>query len=98
MPNPHPPYPPEFRAEAVRLYRSSDRSLKSVCEDLGISLETLRNWIRRADVEVGGAEGLTSEEREELRQLRRRVKTFEEERLILKKAAAFFAREADPRS
>lgn len=47
MPNPRPPYPPEFRAEAVRLYRSSGKSLKAVCDDLGISLETLRSWVPR---------------------------------------------------
>ena len=47
MPNSRPPYPPEFRAEAVRLYRSTDSSLKSVCDDLGISLETLRKWVHQ---------------------------------------------------
>jgi len=98
MPNPHPPYPPEFRAEAVRLYRTSGKSLKAVCEDLGLSLETLRGWVNRDKIAHGEREGLSGEEREELRVLRRRVKVLEEEKQILKKAAAFFARDADPRS
>lgn len=95
MPNPHAPYPPEFRAEAVRLYRESGRSLNAVCKDLGISLETLRSWVNQAKIDAGEKAGLTSEERDELTRLRRENRTLRMERDLLKKAAAFFARESE---
>jgi transposase len=91
-----PPYPPEFRAEAVRLYRSSDKSLKTVSDDLGISSESLRAWLKQTDLDTGvRTDGLTTEEREELRKLRRENRVLKEEREILKKAAAFFAQETN---
>jgi transposase len=97
MPNPKPPYPPEFRREAVQLAQSADRSIAQVAHDLGVSNQTLRNWIKQADVDAGKREGLTTDEREELRRLRRENRTLLQEREILKKAAAFFARESEGR-
>jgi transposase len=90
-------YPPEFRREAVALYRSSGKSLKVISAELGISVESLRAWVKQHDVDVGEREGLTTDEREELRRLRRENARLKQEREILKRAAAFFARETESR-
>jgi transposase len=97
MPPTKPPYPPEFRREAVQLARTSKRSIAQLARDLGVSNQTLHTWIKQADVDAGKRESLTTEEREELRRLRRENRTLLQEREILKKAAAFFARESEGR-
>jgi transposase len=94
MPNPRARYPEEFKAEAVQLARSyPEKSISQLSRELGISDQTLRNWIKQAQIDRGERAGLSTEEREELRRLRREVRILREEREILKKAAAFFAKE-----
>ena len=95
MPRSRAHYPPEFRAEAVRLAREPGRSMRQVAQDLGIAKESLRRWVIEADIDAGTAEGLTTDERAELARLRRENRTLRTEREILKNAAAFFARETD---
>ena len=92
-----PPYSLEFRREAVRLLRTSGRSVPQLAKELGCSPQSLRNWAGQLDVDEGKAEGLTSDEREELRRLRREVRTLTEEGEILGKAAAFFAKDSETR-
>ena len=88
-----PPYPPEFRREAVRLLRSGDRSPRQLARELGCSDQTLRNWLRQERVDAGEQPGLTTAERDRLRQLERENRILREEREILRKASAFFAAE-----
>ncbi len=86
----------DFRAEAVRLCRVGDRTIPQVAKDLDLTESALRRWVERAEVDAGrGPPGaLTTAEREDLQQLRRENKRLQMERDILKKAAAFFAKES----
>jgi transposase len=94
MPGATPRYPPEFKREAVCLVRSSpNRSVAQIARELGVSDNSLRSWIKQFEIDQGEREGLTTEEREELRKLRKENKVLRQEREILRKAAAFFARE-----
>jgi transposase len=96
MPRTRPPYPPEFRLEAVRLLRSGARSTKQLGVELGCSPQTLTNWLRQDQADRGEREDvLSSEERARLRELERENRVLRQEREILKRAAAFFAREID---
>ena len=86
-------YPAEFRERAVELARLREKPVTQLARDLGVSEQTLHNWLKRADIDAGRREGLTTEERAELVRLRRVNRVLEMENEILKRAAAFFARE-----
>ena len=86
-------YPAEFRERAVELARLREKPVTQLARDFGISEQTLHNWLKQADIDAGRREGLTTEERVELVRLRRANRVLEMENEILKRAAAFFARE-----
>jgi transposase len=92
VPGPTPHYPPEFKREAVELYRSSEWSIPKIAQELGIADESLRRWIRQHEIDAGERKGLTTEERQELSRLRREVRVRRQEREFLKEAAVFFAK------
>jgi transposase len=89
-------FTPEFKADVVRLCRTGNESIGEVCDRLDLTETAVRAWVRRAEVdEVGGTPGaLSTIEREELARLRRELKRVTQERDILKKATAFFAKES----
>ncbi len=90
MPRPH---PPEFRQRAVELARLREKPTAQIANDLGISDSCLRSWVRQADIEAGSRSGATGDERAELIELRRELRVTKMENEILKRAAAYFARE-----
>ena len=93
MPKSHTPYPSEFKRRLVEMVRAG-RQPEELAEKFEPTAQSIRNWVAQADRDDGRRQdGLTTDEREELRRLRREVKTLREEREILKKAAAWFARE-----
>jgi transposase len=97
MPRTRPPYPLEFRREAVQLVLGG-RTVKDVSGALGCSEQSLHNWVKQHQLDRRERDdGLTSAEREELRELRKRVKRVEQERDILKRAAVLFAAETETR-
>lgn len=91
MPAPH---PPEFRRRAVELGRLGAKPISAIAKELSISESCLRNWMAQADVDDGNTESrLTSDEKRELAELRKQNRRLEVENEILKRAAAYFARE-----
>ena len=90
-------YPDELRERAVRLVFESKRPIAHVAQDLGIHKESLRNWVRQAEADSGRRRDLlTSEERDELRQLRKEVAELRRANAILKDASVYFAQALDP--
>ena len=95
MPRTRPPYPPEFRQQISQLVKAG-RTPEELSREFEPTAQTIHNWVKQADVDAGvRSDGLTSSEREELRKLRRENRQLKVEREILKKAAAWFARETD---
>jgi transposase len=90
MPAPH---PAEFRQRAVDLARAGDRPVAQLARELQISESCLRNWMAQADADDGRTDRLTNGEKKELAELRKRNRQLEVENEILKRAAAYFARE-----
>jgi len=90
MPRPH---PPEFRQRAIELVRLNEKPVSQIAEDLGISDSCLRNWVKRADIDDGRRAGVSTDEREELVRLRRELRVAKMEVEILKRAAAYFAKD-----
>ena len=90
-------FPMEFRRDVVAVARKGEAPLTQIAKDFGISEACLHRWLKLADVEDGIRPGVTSTESAELRELRRRNRVLEQENEILRRAAAFFARDALPK-
>jgi len=90
-------YPAEFRRDVVAVARKGQAPLTQIAKDFGISESCLANWLKKADIEDGNRSGVTRAESEELRELRKRNKLLEQENEVLRRAAAFFARELPPK-
>ena len=86
-------FTPEFKGQTVELVRTSGKSVGEVCRDLDLTETAVRRWVAQTDIDAGRRDGLTTAEREELSRLRRENRVLCKEREILRKAAAFFAKE-----
>ena len=83
----------EYKAEVVALVRTSGKAISAIARDMDLCETAIREWVRQADIDAGHRDGLTTAEREELAALRKENRVLREERDILKRATAFFARE-----
>jgi transposase len=102
---PRPPYPAEFRERAVRMvfehqdeYPTQWKAIESIAKKLSVNHETLRQWVRRAETDVGRRPGLTTDERARMKELERENKELRRANEILKAAASFFGAELDRQS
>lgn len=86
-------FTPAFKAEVVEFCRKGDRSIGEVCRDLGLTETSVRKWVAQDDIDQGRRDGMTTAERDEIAALRKQVRVLTEERDILKRATAFFAKE-----
>ena len=91
------PYPAEFRADVVRVARKREATFAQIAKDFGISEATLHAWIKKADIEDGVRPGLKEADAAELRELKKRTRLLEQENEILRRAAAYFAKELRPK-
>jgi transposase len=90
-------YPKEFRDDVVRVARKGDASIEQLAKDFGVSDASIYNWLKQADIDDGVRPGLTEKETAELRDLKRRNRVLEQENEILRRAAAFFAKDISPK-
>jgi len=90
-------YPPEFKRDVVAVARRGELSRAEVAADFDISVESVIRWCRQADIDDGIKDGLTSAEQAEIVQLRRKARRLEMENEILRRAAAYFAKDALPK-
>ena len=90
-------FPPEFRADVVRVARKRESTYVQIAKDFGISEQALYRWLRDADIADGKRDGVTVTEAAEIRDLKKRNRVLEQENEILRRAAAFFARDALPK-
>jgi len=86
-------FTPEFKTDVVRMHQVEGRSIPAIARDLDLTETAVRSWVRQAEIDAGTRDGLASDERAELAQLRREVRVLREERDLLKRATAFFAKE-----
>ena len=90
-------YPPEFKREVVMVARRGDASIEQVARDLDVSPSSLKRWIRQADIDDGVVEGQTTTEQQEVVRLRRENRRLQQEVEILRRATAYFAKDAAPK-
>lgn len=90
-------FPQEFKRDVVRVARRGDLTIGEVAADFDVSVESVRRWMRQADIDDGVRDGLTTAEQDEIVQLRRDKRRLEMENEILRRAAAYFARDALPK-